>query len=99
MFPSQDTPAIKSTYSAKVKSTLPVLMSAIRQSPPPEEVLEMGKEVEYIYDQVSLTREGQGDVKVKAVSRVSLEEKGQRTPPRSVDEHAGRKMELSRYGR
>jgi leukotriene-A4 hydrolase len=53
MFPSQDTPAIKSTYSAKVKSILPVLMSGLRQSPPPEQVLEPGTEVEYVYDQVS----------------------------------------------
>ncbi|NXD32286.1 LKHA4 aminopeptidase, partial [Spelaeornis formosus] len=51
MFPSQDTPAIKSTYSAKVKSILPVLMSGLRQSPPPEQVLEPGTEVEYVYDQ------------------------------------------------
>lgn len=28
-------------------------MSAIRQSPAPEEELEFGKEVEYVYDQVS----------------------------------------------
>jgi hypothetical protein len=30
-------------------------MSAIRQSPAPEEKLEFGKEVEYVYDQVSPT--------------------------------------------
>ena len=53
LFPSQDTPAIKSTYSAKVKSILPVLMSGLRQSPPPEQTLEPGQEVEYTYDQVS----------------------------------------------
>ncbi|ORY35363.1 peptidase family M1-domain-containing protein [Naematelia encephala] len=51
LLPCQDTPAIKATYSAKVKSILPVLMSGLRKSPPSEEVLEPGKEVEYVYDQ------------------------------------------------
>ncbi|KAI0344189.1 hypothetical protein BDW22DRAFT_1427828 [Trametopsis cervina] len=32
--PIQDTPSIKTTYSAKVSSVLPVLMSAVRISPP-----------------------------------------------------------------
>ena len=51
LLPCQDTPAIKASYSSRVKSTLPVLMSGLRQSPPSEEVLEPGKEVEYVYDQ------------------------------------------------
>jgi hypothetical protein len=53
MFPCQDTPGIKATYSAKVKSILPVLMSGLRVSPPSEETLEPGKEVQYVYDQVT----------------------------------------------
>ncbi len=53
MFPCQDTPGIKATYSAKVRSILPVLMSGLRVSPPSEETLEPGKEVEYVYDQVT----------------------------------------------
>ncbi|EJD04499.1 leukotriene-A4 hydrolase [Fomitiporia mediterranea MF3/22] len=36
MAPLQDTPSLKITYSAKVTSVLPVLMSAIRVSPPPQ---------------------------------------------------------------
>lgn len=44
------------TYSANVKSVLPVLLSAIRISPPPEQVhggQEVGfDEVEYVYKQV-----------------------------------------------
>ncbi|KAI0685548.1 hypothetical protein BC835DRAFT_1289940 [Cytidiella melzeri] len=32
--PVQDTPSIKTTYSAKIASVLPVLMSAVRVSPP-----------------------------------------------------------------
>lgn len=51
--PRQDTPAIKATYSAKVRSILPVLMSGLRISPPSEETWQPGKEVEYVYDQVS----------------------------------------------
>ena len=57
MLPCQDTPAIKSTYSAKVKSILPVLMSGLRKSPPSEEVLTPGEEREYVYDQVRDTQE------------------------------------------
>ncbi len=50
--PCQDTPAIKATYSAKVKGELPVLMSALRKSPAPEDKWTPGKVVEYVYDQV-----------------------------------------------
>ncbi|KAJ9110685.1 hypothetical protein QFC19_001514 [Naganishia cerealis] len=50
-----DTPSIKSSYSAKVKSTIPVLLSALRQSPPVDQAhggKEIGTDVvEYIYDQ------------------------------------------------
>jgi leukotriene-A4 hydrolase len=52
MLPCQDTPAVKATYSANVKGELPVLMSALRQSPKPEEKWVPGKVVEYVYDQV-----------------------------------------------
>ena len=53
LLPCQDTPAIKATYSARVRSTLPVLMSGLRRSPAPEEELRLGEEVEYVYEQVS----------------------------------------------
>jgi leukotriene-A4 hydrolase len=53
LLPCQDTPAIKATYAAKVRSVLPVLLSGLRQSPKPEEKWVPGKEVEYVYDQVS----------------------------------------------
>ncbi len=57
-----DTPFIKAPYSARVKSTLPVLMSALRVSPAVvdgEEGMHDGKHVgqdavEYVYEQVSL---------------------------------------------
>ncbi|EIN13273.1 Metalloprotease [Punctularia strigosozonata HHB-11173 SS5] len=54
--PVQDTPSVKITYSARVASTLPVLMSARRVSPPsdgpPHDGKEIGKEtVTYVYDQ------------------------------------------------
>lgn len=51
MLPCQDTPAIKATYASRVTSELPVLMSALRQSPPPDQELELGKSIEYVYDQ------------------------------------------------
>ncbi|ORX38697.1 peptidase family M1-domain-containing protein [Kockovaella imperatae] len=51
LLPCQDTPAVKATYAAKVKSTLPALMSGIRVSPPSEAKLELGKEIEYVYKQ------------------------------------------------
>jgi leukotriene-A4 hydrolase len=38
----QDTPAVKLTYAATVRSTLPILMSALRLSPPAKEKLEIG---------------------------------------------------------
>ena len=53
LLPCQDTPAIKATYSSKVKSTSPVLMSGLRISPPSEETPSPGKEAEYVYEQVS----------------------------------------------
>lgn len=53
LLPCQDTPAIKATYAAKVRSVLPVLLSGLRQSPKSEEKWVPGKEVEYVYDQVS----------------------------------------------
>ncbi|KAJ9101130.1 hypothetical protein QFC21_003348 [Naganishia friedmannii] len=50
-----DTPSIKSAYSANVKSTIPALLSALRQSPPvdqPHGGKEIGSDVvEYVYDQ------------------------------------------------
>ncbi|KAF8329435.1 uncharacterized protein EI90DRAFT_3145933 [Cantharellus anzutake] len=53
--PLQDTPSVKLTYSANVRSVLPVLMSALRVSPPAEEIhngKEVGRDsVEYIYKQ------------------------------------------------
>lgn len=54
LLPCQDTPAIKATYSSKVRSILPVLMSGLRISPPSEDTPNPGKEAEYVYDQVSL---------------------------------------------
>ncbi|KAF8329109.1 leukotriene-A4 hydrolase [Cantharellus anzutake] len=55
MAPLQDTPSLKITYSSRVTSVLPVLMSALRLSPPAEEVhggKEVGKdEVTYEYNQ------------------------------------------------
>ncbi|KAG7442686.1 zincin [Guyanagaster necrorhizus] len=54
--PVQDTPSVKITYTAKVTSVLPVLLSAIRQSPPSDGPAHGGKIVgkdlvEYIYHQ------------------------------------------------
>ncbi|KAI0317914.1 peptidase family M1-domain-containing protein [Amylostereum chailletii] len=54
--PVQDTPSLKITYSAKVTSILPVLLSAIRVSPPsdgpPHDGKEIGKDaVTYSYNQ------------------------------------------------
>jgi len=52
LIPSQDTPSIKSTYTASVHSTLPVLLSAIRISPSLSAPIEAGgKSVEYKYEQ------------------------------------------------
>lgn len=36
--PCQDTPAVKATYTAKVKSSIPTFMSALRTKPDPSEV-------------------------------------------------------------
>ncbi|KAK9899275.1 hypothetical protein P389DRAFT_150549 [Cystobasidium minutum MCA 4210] len=51
--PCQDTPAVKATYAAKVKSYLPVLLSALRVSPPSEQtfVIDTSKELEFVYKQ------------------------------------------------
>jgi len=51
--PVQDTPSVKSAYTAKVSSYLPVLLSALRLSPPSEqtEAIEKGKMTEYTYNQ------------------------------------------------
>ncbi|GJE92025.1 peptidase family M1-domain-containing protein [Phanerochaete sordida] len=54
--PCQDTPSIKTTYSAKVASVLPTLLSAVRVSPPATGPAHAGKEigkdvVVYEYDQ------------------------------------------------
>ncbi|KAG8941943.1 hypothetical protein FRC04_003902 [Tulasnella sp. 424] len=53
--PLQDTPSVKITYSANVRSTLPALCSALRVSPPSESVHDgkkIGEEVvEYKYNQ------------------------------------------------
>ncbi|EGN94342.1 hypothetical protein SERLA73DRAFT_188178 [Serpula lacrymans var. lacrymans S7.3] len=54
--PVQDTPSVKLTYSAKVTSVLPVLLSAKRVSPPSDGPAHGGKvigvdEVTYVYDQ------------------------------------------------
>ena len=46
----QDTPAIKSTYSAKVTSVLPILMSALRVSPPLSEKIEIDGKTERVYE-------------------------------------------------
>ncbi|EJD04497.1 uncharacterized protein FOMMEDRAFT_107254 [Fomitiporia mediterranea MF3/22] len=56
MAPLQDTPSLKITYSAKISSVLPVLMSAIRVSPspqgPPHDGKVIGKDVvTYSYNQ------------------------------------------------
>lgn len=51
LVPSQDTPGVKASYSAAIRSTLPVLMSARRLSPSAEAVHEEGKAVVYTYDQ------------------------------------------------
>ncbi|PCH33157.1 hypothetical protein WOLCODRAFT_147267 [Wolfiporia cocos MD-104 SS10] len=54
--PLQDTPSVKITYTARVVSVLPVLLSAIRVSPPSEGLAHDGKEigkdsVTYVYNQ------------------------------------------------
>lgn len=51
--PCMDTPAVKATYTARVRSYLPVLLSALRVSPPSEQTLaiEKGTKVEYTYSQ------------------------------------------------
>ncbi|KAG8897701.1 hypothetical protein FRB99_007980, partial [Tulasnella sp. 403] len=53
--PLQDSPSVKITYSANVRSVLPALMSALRVSPPSETIhggKEIGKDVvEYQYNQ------------------------------------------------
>lgn len=41
LLPCQDTPAIKSTYTATVRSPLPIIMSAIGVSPSREEISDM----------------------------------------------------------
>jgi hypothetical protein len=51
LIPSQDTPGVKATYTASIRSTLPVLMSARRVSPAPSATHEVGKSVVYTYQQ------------------------------------------------
>jgi hypothetical protein len=51
MFPCQDTPAIKASYCSTVRSSLPVLMSGLRVSPPPEQTPAPGTMTEYSYRQ------------------------------------------------
>lgn len=56
MAPIQDSPSVKITYSASIACTLPVLMSAIRRSPPSDGPAHDGKEigkdvVTYTYEQ------------------------------------------------
>ncbi|GAA96251.1 uncharacterized protein L969DRAFT_100748 [Mixia osmundae IAM 14324] len=51
LLPCQDTPAHKFTYSASVTSSAPVLLSALRVSPPESDVNELGKEITYSFDQ------------------------------------------------
>ncbi|KAJ7284708.1 peptidase family M1-domain-containing protein [Mycena rebaudengoi] len=56
MAPLQDSPSVKIKYTAKVTSVLPVLLSAIRVSPPSDGPAHAGKTigkdaVEYTYDQ------------------------------------------------
>jgi leukotriene-A4 hydrolase len=56
LIPVQDTPSVKLTYSASVRSVLPVLLSARRISPPSDGPAHGGKiigkdEVVYTYDQ------------------------------------------------
>ncbi|KZV89070.1 hypothetical protein EXIGLDRAFT_838751 [Exidia glandulosa HHB12029] len=45
LLPCQDTPSVKITYSASVSSVLPVLLSAIRTSPPSDGPPHAGKEI------------------------------------------------------
>lgn len=51
--PCMDTPAVKATYTATVRSYLPVLLSALRVSPPSEQTFEIKKEqlLEFQYKQ------------------------------------------------
>ncbi|KAJ3533495.1 hypothetical protein NM688_g7274 [Phlebia brevispora] len=54
--PAQDTPSVKTTYTAKVSSVLPALMSAVRVAPPQDGPSHDGKVigkdvVTYTYDQ------------------------------------------------
>ncbi|TIB14478.1 hypothetical protein E3P92_01911 [Wallemia ichthyophaga] len=53
LVPCQDTPARKFTYSSKVRSTLPALMSALRVAPAKDTPLDelLGKDVVYEYNQ------------------------------------------------
>ena len=52
LLPCQDTPSVKVTYTASVTSTLPVLLSAIRVSPPCDAPTHPGgKSVTYKYKQ------------------------------------------------
>lgn len=52
LIPLQDTPAIKASYCATVRSTLPVLMSALRLTPAQEEEIVIdGTEREYTFTQ------------------------------------------------
>jgi len=56
LLPLQDTPSVKQTYNASVTAVLPVLLSAIRQSPPstgpPHDGKKIGEdEVTYTYKQ------------------------------------------------
>ncbi|KAG6829894.1 hypothetical protein H0H92_003027 [Tricholoma furcatifolium] len=51
--PLQDSPSVKITYSARVTSVFPVLLSAVRQSPAPNGPVHDGKEVGK--DQVTYT--------------------------------------------
>lgn len=51
--PCMDTPSVKATYSSRVRSYLPVLMSALRQTPPSDQAIEIqaGKLHEFTYRQ------------------------------------------------
>ncbi|SCV69938.1 BQ2448_1332 [Microbotryum intermedium] len=53
LVPIQDTPALKITYTAAVTSPLPILMSALRLSPPSEEIIEIdvAKTITYTFKQ------------------------------------------------
>ncbi|KAM0754058.1 hypothetical protein T439DRAFT_322944 [Meredithblackwellia eburnea MCA 4105] len=53
LLPCQDTPSVKATYSATVTSVLPILMSALRVSPPANEnaTIDTTRKTTYVFSQ------------------------------------------------